>query len=247
MEAIILPSSQGPVIVYDGLVIRMSDFEGMLSAVDDTPNLLQDLEKLIIEHLTSVVEFSKESFLNKKNPHTKLISEALITMDSFYKFASSEYINYLQKTTEEELKNSIKARVYEAHAISTNIYEKYKDTKTKEEIFELIKIALSSIRFNDGRGYFFIDDIYGNKLSYPIDTEIEGKNFINFTDAKGYKFFESIVGIIKNKSEKFDEYYWYKPNTNKEIGRKISFYKCFEPLNIAIGTGEYFNILNALL
>ena len=102
-----------------------------------------------------------------------------------------EYINYLQKTTEEELKNSIKARVYEAHAISTNIYEKYKDTKTKEEIFELIKIALSSIRFNDGRGYFFIDDIYGNKLSYPIDTEIEGKNFINFTDAKGYKFFES--------------------------------------------------------
>ncbi len=152
-----------------------------------------------------------------------------------------EYINYLQKTTEEELKNSIKARVYEAHAISTNIYEKYKDTKTKEEIFELIKIALSSIRFNDGRGYFFIDDIYGNKLSYPIDTEIEGKNFINFTDAKGYKFFESIVGIIKNKSEKFDEYYWYKPNTNKEIGRKISFYKCFEPLNIAIGTGEYFD------
>ena len=73
-----------------------------------------------------------------------------------------EYINYLQKTTEEELKNSIKARVYEAHAISTNIYEKYKDTKTKEEIFELIKIALSSIRFNDGRGYFFITDIYGN-------------------------------------------------------------------------------------
>ena len=27
----------------------------------------------------------------------------------------------------------------------------------------------------------------------------------------------------------------------KEIGRKISFYKCFEPLNIAIGTGEYFD------
>ena len=152
-----------------------------------------------------------------------------------------EYINYLQKTTEEELKNSIKARVYEAHSTATDLYEKYKDTKTKEEIFELIKVALSSIRFNDGRGYFFIDDIYGNKLSYPIDTTIEGKNFINFTDVKGYKFFESIVATIKDKSEKFDEYYWYKPNTNKEVARKISFYKYFEPFNIAIGTGEYFD------
>ena len=153
----------------------------------------------------------------------------------------SEYINYLQKTTEEELKKSVKSRVYEAHAIATGIYEKYKDTKTKEEIFELIKVSLSSIRFNDGRGYFFMDDVYGNKLSHPIDTSIEGKNFLNFADVKGYKFFESIVNVIKNKTEKFDEYYWNKPNTNNEIARKISFFKYFEPLNIAIGTGEYFD------
>ncbi|MDZ7819260.1 MAG: cache domain-containing protein [Aliarcobacter sp.] len=46
---------------------------------------------------------------------------------------------------------------------------------------------------------------------------------------------------MKDKTERFDEYYWYKPNTNKEIGRKISFYKYFEPLNMAIGTGEYFD------
>ena len=153
----------------------------------------------------------------------------------------SEYINYLQKTTEEELKKSVKSRVYEAHAIATGIYEKYKDTKTKEEIFELIKVSLSSIRFNDGRGYFFMDDVYGNKLSHPIDTSIEGKNFLNFADVKGYKFFGSIVNVIKNKTEKFDEYYWNKPNTNNEIARKISFFKYFEPLNIAIGTGEYFD------
>ena len=71
MAAQILPSSQGPVVIYEGLVLRMSDTEGMICAVDDTPNLLQDLEKLIIEHLLAVVEFSKENFLTKKNPHTK--------------------------------------------------------------------------------------------------------------------------------------------------------------------------------
>jgi len=152
-----------------------------------------------------------------------------------------EYINHLQKTTESELKTSIKNRVYEAHSIATSIYEKYKDTKSKEEIFQLIKTALYDIRFNDGRGYFFIDDVHGNKLSYPTEPTIEGENLLNFTDIKGYKLEESIVQTIKDKSERFDEYYWTKPNTNNEIGRKIAFYKYFEPLNVAIGTGEYFD------
>lgn len=152
-----------------------------------------------------------------------------------------EFTKRLQKNTEEELKQNVKNRVYEAHAIASSIYENYKDTKTKKEIFELIKVAFDKIRFNDGRGYFFMDDTYGNKLSHPVDKSIEGKNFIDYTDARGYKLFQSIVNTIKDKTERFDEYYWYKPNTNVEIGRKISFYKYFEPLNIAIGTGEYFD------
>ena len=151
------------------------------------------------------------------------------------------FTKQLQKNTEEELKQNVRNRVYEAHEMATNIYEKYKTTKSKQEIFQYIKVALSGIRFNEGRGYFFIDDIYGNKLSHPIDTSIEGKNFLNYTDVNGYKFFENIVNTIKEKTERFDEYYWYKPNTNKEIGRKIAFYKTFEPLNIAIGTGENFD------
>ncbi|MFY4857944.1 cache domain-containing protein [Aliarcobacter butzleri] len=152
-----------------------------------------------------------------------------------------EFTKELQKNTEEELKQNVKNRVYEAHAIASSIYENYKDTKSKKEIFELIKVAFDKIRFNDGRGYFFMDDTYGNKLSHPVDKSIEGKNFIDYTDVRGYKLFQSIVNTIKDKTERFDEYYWYKPNTNGKIGRKISFYKYFEPLNIAIGTGEYFD------
>ena len=101
MVAKIFPSSQGPVVFYEGLVLRISDTEGMICAVDDTPNLLQDLEKLIIEHLLAVVEFSKENFLTKKNPHTKLVLDALATMDNFYKFASTEYVNYLHNRTQQ--------------------------------------------------------------------------------------------------------------------------------------------------
>jgi len=102
------------------------------------------------------------------------------------------FIKHLQKTTEAELKKSIKSRVYEAHSIATNIYNKNKDSKSKEEVFELIRNALSPIRFNEGRGYFFIDDVKGNKLVYPIDMTIEGNNLFEYKDANGYKFIQTI-------------------------------------------------------
>ena len=152
-----------------------------------------------------------------------------------------DYISYLQTNTELQLKEKIKSRVYEAHAIATSIFNKYKDIRTKEEILENIKTALSDIRFNDGRGYFFMDDRNGVKIFHPVDTSIEGKNFTNFTDVKGYKLFETIIQTIKDKTERYDQYYWYKPNTNKKVAKKISFYKYFEPLDMAIGTGEYFD------
>jgi len=149
-----------------------------------------------------------------------------------------DYIKYLQNNTEAHLKKSIKDRVYEAHTIATNIYETYQDEKSKKEIFELIKVALDKIRFNDGRGYFFIDDELGNKLLLPLDKENEGKNYINYIDEEGYAFVRAISQTIRNKDERYDEYLWPNPTT-KISEKKIAFYKYFEPLNLAIGSGEY--------
>ena len=155
------------------------------------------------------------------------------------------FIQHLKETTEDELKLNIKNRVYEAHAIATNIYETYKHTKSKEEILEIIKVSLSQIRFNENRGYFFIDDVYGNKLLYPINKKLEGKNLLEYKDINGYELIKTIVETIKNKTERFDEYYWEKPNGMKKAYKKISFYKYFKPYNLSIGSGEYFESYEA--
>lgn len=93
--------------------------------------------------------------------------------------------------------------------------------------------------FNNNRGYFFIDDINGVKILQPFNKEFEGKNMLDYEDAKGYKFVKKISETIKNKTESFDKYYWYKPNDRTQAYEKISFYKYFEPYNVVIGTGEY--------
>ena len=142
-----------------------------------------------------------------------------------------------KNNSESALKEMIKNKVYEAHRVATNLYNLEKSTP-HPHILQSVKEALRAMTFYDGRGYIFMDDINGVKLLNPIK-EIEGKNFLNFKDPKGYQFVKKIVDTIENKTETFDVYHWYKGLDRTKSYRKISFYKYFEPLNAAIGTGDY--------
>ena len=195
--------------------MKISKEEKILKIIKFSPSIFVLIISIIVV-MFLYFENKKTFDIQKKEVEEKYIEKN----KSFVKEEVNRvysYIKYLQENTEKELKNNVKSRVYEAHAIASSIFEQYKNVKTKAEIFELIKVALKDIRFNEGRGYFFMDDIHGNKLFHPVDTSIEGKNFLTYTDAKGYKLFETIVNTIKDKTERFDEYYWYKPNTNKEV------------------------------
>lgn len=154
-------------------------------------------------------------------------------------------INIEIMKSEETLKEFIKDKVYQAHKVATSIYDEASKSEgkshylTDKQILETIKYALTGMSYNDNRGYFFMDDITGTKLLQPFNKSFEGKNFSEFEDPTGYKFIKKRIEVIKNKSESFDQYYWYKPNDKVNLYKKFSFYKYFEPFNISIGTGEY--------
>jgi len=154
-----------------------------------------------------------------------------------------DYILYQKKLSETNLKEQLKQRVYEAHKIATNIYNENK-TKNKTVILKMIKDALREIRFNEGRGYYFMHNIKGDNILYPLDKDVEGNNYSKLKDINGYYFVQTIMNTIKNKTETFDSYYWNIPadnpkDTKNRIYKKFAFYKYFEPLNISISTGEY--------
>ena len=102
----------------------------------------------------------------------------------------------LQKNTELELKKSIKERVYEAKKIATKIYNENKD-KDKKTITKMIKDALVDIRFNDGRGYYYIYSMNYECILFPLNRDIEGKNFYNFKDGKGKYLTRDIISQLK--------------------------------------------------
>ncbi len=214
-----------------------NDEKNILNIIKFSPIILVILVSLFVSniYLTKMEEaFSKEIKLTKQKYliENKQIIKSKI--DNIYNL-----ITYEKDKSEQLLKAQIKNRVYEAHAIATNIYEETKDYINKEELLSIIKKVLGSIKYNNGRGYFFIDDVNGIGILQPLNKSLENKNKLEFKDAKGYQFVKTIVQTIKDKSERYDTYYWFKPNNNKDTYKKISFYKYFEPLNVAIGTGEY--------
>jgi signal transduction histidine kinase len=143
-----------------------------------------------------------------------------------------------KRKTESKLKENIKHRVEEAHAIASRIY-KENSQKPKEEITKLIKSALRDIRFNNDRGYYFVYETTGENILLPPRVDLEGKNLWELQDAKGEYTIRNLSNIVKTSKAGFYSWWWYKPGDNKQQYKKIGYAKYFEPFDWFIGTGEY--------
>lgn len=191
-----------------------------------------------------MLEDKKETF---KQEILKMENDFLLTNKQRVKEEVEEVYNYVlseKQNSEKLLKEEIKNRVYEAHQVATNIFQVESNLSeghnhSQEHILNSVKNALGGIIYNKGRGYIFMDNIHGVKLLQPLNKELEGRNLLEFKDAKGYQFVSKIVETIKNKTEAYDTYYWYKAGDKENAYKKMSFYKYFEPFDLAIGTGEY--------
>lgn len=152
-----------------------------------------------------------------------------------------KFIEQKQKNVRTKLKNDIRSRVNEAYGLASKIYKEYKGKKSDKEIKKMILAALRDIRFNDGRGYFFIDDTSGNCVLYPLRPELEGKNILHLQDSNKKYVINDIVNLASTQSEGFISYFTYRYKYEKDDKRyeKITYVKSFEPFHWVIGTGEY--------
>jgi len=151
----------------------------------------------------------------------------------------ARHIIYQKKLSEEKMRIDLKYRTEEIYKRILIIYNKNKH-KSKTEIIKLIKENIRYIRFYNGRGYFFINDMEGTNILQPIFPEYEGKNIINLQDKKGTYLIKNILNIKKLKEQEgFTSYYWNKPDNKKEVFKKVSFSKYIKQLDFIITTGEY--------
>ena len=180
------------------------------------------------QHLKEDQEFIKKTYIVEEKKRIESIVKRI-----------ENYLIDLEKHGITILEENLKESVNRAYSIVENIYNENKDTKTNEQIIILVKTALQNIRFNDGRGYYFIYNMQGTNIFHPIKPQIENTNTINAKDAKGRRYQKDRIELLKKHDEIYFQYSFNKPNDKINEYEKLSFLKRFKPLDWFIGSGEY--------
>lgn len=182
------------------------------------------------------------------NNHIKLKNDLQTLRDDFVSSRKSmvkaqveqlvQQIDYEKSRTELILKEDIKHQIYVAHAISMNIFKENSD-KSQQVVTKLIKSALRDIRFNNGRGYFFIYKTNGESIMHPVIPSMEGTQQIGLQDVRGNYIVRDMGTLAKKNGETYYTWWFVKPENKNLEFKKIGFGKHFEPYDWFIGTGEY--------
>ncbi len=159
--------------------------------------------------------------------------------------AAAAYIDGRIRQTDATIRKTIKERVEEAHAVASHIQRQNGVSKTPDEIQRMIKEALRNLRFNNGRGYYFIFNLTGIAQLLADRPELEGQNMLVTQGANGEFVVQDMMGLIHEKGEGFYEYTWTKPKEQNNFFAKIAYVKLFAPYDWVIGTGEYVDDVTA--
>jgi len=169
----------------------------------------------------------------KKDYLLKNRLEAYNEVNKIYKIVQSEY-----EDSEALLQNTLKNRVDNAYSIIMGIINNNKKL-SKSEKLKLIKDSLRDIRFNEGRGYYYIYSMSGECILLPIQEKLEGSSFLEVKDVKGKYITKSIITSLKAGNDEFMKWWWYKPNNKSKQYEKLSYNKYIKELDIYVGTGDY--------
>ena len=183
----------------------------------------------------------KTTEINKvKNNLHNYVDIAYETVKSTYEEATS--VEHIKKVYGQELKNSVDLAVSQVVKLvdlseSGKLSQKVAQDRAKEIIREM--------RYNDGKGYFWINDIstpYPKMVMHPIAPQLNGKimnaDKYNCALGKGINLFVAMRDICLENGSGFVDYVWPKPGVDKAVG-KLSYVKLIKDWGWIIGTGVY--------
>ena len=99
--------------------------------------------------------------------------------------------------------------------------------------------TLRTMKWDRGKGYFFIFDHKGSTVLNADIPELEGHDMLDTKDMDGNFVVRDILVLAKDKDLVFYPYRWSKPGSLGIDHLKIICVKKFEPFDWAIGAGFY--------
>lgn len=151
-----------------------------------------------------------------------------------------DYLGFVRSRTEEVLRQALHEQVDSTLQIMEGIYQREKGRRSEAEVKQLIVEALRSLRFFEGRGYIFIDDLQGTCILLPTAPQREGTSLYDNRDDTGHYIMRGLIEAATNPQTRGESRYrWYSPDNPKAMADKLAYVRLFKPYGWIVGTGDY--------
>ncbi len=151
-----------------------------------------------------------------------------------------EHVEFARSRTESVLRQNLLAQVDGALQVVAAIHARESGRRPPAEVQRLIIEALRPVRFFDGRGYFFIDDMQGKFILLPTSPDLEGTTKLDNQDDQGHYIMRGLIAAARQPAGLgFSRYRWYSPENPREMADKLAYVRHFAPYDWLIGTGDY--------
>ena len=218
------------VAVYTGVIV----FFVTPKIEERTIHLEEKAGKAHLQAITTVVDTAARELQSYEQNSIAMHKEELENL-------TEVVFNLVKKLYEssrpEAVKEHIKSKADAFKEILQNYYELNRQHYSPKEIKKIIKEFVKLYRYDEGRGYFFINRNTSNVL-HPIKPLLEGKDLADLKDADGKYFIREFVEVVKRRNEGFTTYKWPNP-VSKEVEDKLTYVFYFKPFDWIIGTGFY--------
>jgi methyl-accepting chemotaxis protein len=143
-----------------------------------------------------------------------------------------------------EKKLGLKHNIEMVYNLIVEYDERYKKGEfTLEETQKRAIARIKTMKYQEGKNYFWINDTHPKMIMHPSNPALNGKDLTDYKDPKGKNLFVEMAKVVKKDGEGTVDYQWKKVNSD-EISEKISYIKLYEPWGWVIGTGIWVNDLS---
>ena len=152
--------------------------------------------------------------------------------------AKNAIASFYENSKEQNIANELKNISLEFSETLNRFYETNKNNFSEDEMKQRVIEMVNAFRYDNGLGYFWINDLEEVMIMHPIKPSLDGRDLSDLKDKDGVFLFQNMSKVIRSSGQGVVKYKWANPKT-KKVEDKISFVFKFEPYSWVIGTGKY--------
>ena len=160
------------------------------------------------------------------------------------KSESERQVASVKQTLVQDVERELKIETETAISLVKRVYDQQqKGELTEEQARKEAADLVRNLRYDDGKGYFWIDTYEGvNVVLLGRDTE--GKSRINLTDPSGKQFIKEMIENGRKDGGGYTDLMFAKPNETTPLPKR-NYTATFAPYQWVLGTGVWIDYIDS--